>query len=212
MKRIIFLSSLILLSIDASTIQLTPNSIAPYKKSIAPFIEKKRSELAKLNYLPSSDSIFGSIANFFVGSVVSPLLGYGEINVDHARTFLARTFANEKKLYETIASIEQTPENLAYINSIFKELPQEVLTKQKKSDFFKIVRSVRHAHAPLPKTMGDKNADGNYLLADENFYNYAASNFMSFHIFESHAATKKPKGRKKPAITVALDETVQEGA
>jgi hypothetical protein len=179
---------------QASTIKISTASLAEYKKTIEPFLSNKKQELKKLNRLPSGNSFVGMITNFVIESVVSPLLGYGNIDIERAKVFLGRSFADEKKLQIALQELENKPENLQFIGTIFSELPQQVVAKKDKAGFYDVMRTIKHPNVPNPKAMGDRDSDGNYIISDDKFYQLAATTFMAFHIFETNL---KPSPKNK---------------
>lgn len=197
MKKIILVLTIVSSLCGASTIEISPTTITDYKKTIDPFIANKKQELKNLNRLPNGNSFLGMVTNFVIESVVSPLLGYGTINIEQAKTFLGRSFADEKKLTAALRDLELHPENLTYIQTIFKELPQQVIDKKNKAAFYETVRKIKHPNVPNPKTMGDRDSNGRYLITDAHFYQMAACTFMTFHIFETTIKPKKESPKKR---------------
>ncbi len=121
------------------TITITKETLEEYRTTINPFIERKKQENQYLQWVPSSKTPLGWLTNKFIGSVISPLMGYGEVDMDHAKTFLERTFENESMLKTKIDQLEKDQDSIDYISAIVKKA-ESAFNKQDKVEFMKIVK------------------------------------------------------------------------
>ncbi len=173
--------------IAVRTVPITKETITLYLTDFPSFIDTKRHEKNQLSHLPDSNSFFGKAANFFIENLIAPLFSkYGNANIEEAKIFLNRTFEREDLLKKAIDMMPDNEATIAYLDEIFSQAEGDILTKKDGPRFLEIVKKVKYGKIRDPKSMGDKDPYGHYILPNSAFYNFSAATLMAFHIFENH--------------------------
>ncbi len=146
---------------------VSEETIAGYKSTMPTFLETKRKQ---------RDALTSSFTGFFA-SIYGAFNG---INMDEAKAFLTRAFENEEKLQQAIDRVEERPDNVAYLQTVLSQVKSHDVAHQKADELPKIMKE--HRHLKVPKNVKPWNKAH---LADDEFYNFAACNFMAFHMVES---------------------------
>ncbi len=160
------------------------------KKKFDAFLEQKKKEYEQLmKWTPNN--FLGKIATFAI-ETFSPLMGLGDVDVRHAKTFLGRAFEKEEKLKKAITKLDED-QNIRYLQTVFSD---QITNRP---DLIQAIR--KHRHPCLTnedlKKMGDKNDKNQYIISDDIFYTLASCNFAAFHIFEQTTAQKRQASMAK---------------
>ena len=197
LTKIVIIQSIVFSSLIPASIDIN-EEIKRSQETINQFIEAKKKEKELLEMLPNS-GFFAMATNFFVENIVAPFFSkYGDIKVEHARSFLQRSFEDEIALKRAVDNFRQNPENVDYITKIFSTAEQnQTLHKNDGKAFMEVMRSTHYPHIEDRKQIAEKKEDGSYLVQDSVFYQYCAATFMAFNIYENGIKLPKKKRHKK---------------
>lgn len=156
-------------------IQVTPETVAVYKKNMGPFLEKRKKQTGLLNT---------GLGGFFAS-----LSG---VNVQEARLFLARAFENQQLLDKAIDGLDEDPVAIAYMQEVIDELTPSAIHRKNTKRLPVIMRDHKF---PAFK---DKDEPWNKEdVSDKEFYNGAACSFMIYHLVESDGPARVKIHEKK---------------
>lgn len=156
---------------------ISKESISPYKNSMRGFIDKRRSQ----------ERIMSNPVGYFFSSMwISATSFFGasdelkDVDPKEAAAFLERAFADEQALTAAIEKVEQDEANVAYLQSVLGSLSIDDITKKNTGPLPKLMKTLHHAKMPTDAKPWEKDK-----VPDDLFYQYAACNFLAYHIVES---------------------------
>jgi hypothetical protein len=144
-------------------IQVTPETVAIYKKNIGPFLEKRKKQTGLLNT---------GIGGFFASM--------SGVDVKQARAFLARAFEDQQMLDKAIDGLDKDKVAIAYMQTVIDELPPSAIHRKNTKKLPEIMKKHKH-----PKFKGTETPWSKQDVSDKDFYNGAACSFMVYHLVES---------------------------
>lgn len=180
LARVVVALLVFALSIHASSsyiykIQVTPETVAVYKKNIGPFLDKRKKQTGLLNT---------GIGGFFAS-----LSG---VNVEEARAFLARAFEDQQQLDEAINNLDKDPIAIAYMQEVIDELSPSAVHRKSTKKLPTIMKQHRYPGFHDKETPWNKED-----VSDKEFYNGAACSFMIYHLVESDGPARIKVADKK---------------
>ena len=175
-------------------IKISKESIQSIKKNgFDTFIENKKKQyqlMTRVTRIP----IIGSIVSWGLETI-------GNVDIKEAEIFLGRIFTDEAAFLKVVEAMEDHPQNVTYLQHIFDNISSDIIQKKSKEELVTAMRRFRHEEVPVPKKMGEKNADGQYTLTDHKFYNFAACSLFALHAFEQETKQKRHTRKRRTLLS-----------
>jgi hypothetical protein len=171
---------------------ITAELIIEYKASFEPYLKSKKAECSQLCSVTDNSRWYGNFMTAFI-EYSSPYIGLGTINVAEAKQFLERVFDINKQhlLAMAIAELETSDHNTSYLQALFDALDTDAYKHKHRPSIIKAICANKHAKVPNGEKLALKNEQGEYYIADADFFPYAVSNLFAFHILESDLTITK---------------------
>jgi hypothetical protein len=193
-KGVILLVISMMCFADETPIKVTKEYIQALKKQgFDQFIANKKKQYQLMNQV-TSIPVVGSIVTWGMETI-------GNVNMKEAKVFLERVFSQEQAFNDAVNALEAHEQNLTYLHGVFKNISDTTLQKRSKEELVTAMRSIRHEEVPIPRKMGEKNEQGEYIIPDSKFLPFAACSLFALHTFEQETSRKSRMQLKRKKLT-----------
>ncbi len=191
---LVFLCSVITLPAQAMERQITTETITDSREKFSSFLGKKHEEYQQLQSWTDPDSFWGPIISSVI-ETVSAWTRYGQIEPEKTKAFLGRAFADPDALQQAIVYLSTSEESITYLNTVLRELTEEDLRKKKLGNLAKAMQGKPHPGMPDTQQIATKDERGEYIVPDDQFSLFAATNLFAVFCVEEglFASSRKHK-------------------